>query len=145
MTKAFDYNINKLVYKLKSGWVFDLQLRGNVTVVDGDSGTGKTYLVNELDACKQDSYPKYDLSDVTLFTRNFVLPKDIKGLTIIDRGDLLLNPDLCAEINQYQNMHFLVFLRAPYGLGLSPNYYGEFKRNGSIINIEYAFSEEAWF
>jgi len=151
MYKVFDYKNNILNYTTKSGIVYNLQLRGAITIIDGEVASGKTYLANELRAMKSvpSSISGYDVSNIyvpSVRKEYFRLPdEDIEGLTIIDRADVLLNDELCEGIKAYKKMHFMIFLRKSMNIGYSPNYFGEFVRNDGVVTIKYDFSEELWF
>ena len=51
--KLYDYTTNILDFTRKDGMRYYLKLRNKITIIDGDSGTGKTLLVNEIVHLKQ--------------------------------------------------------------------------------------------
>ncbi len=150
MTSVYDYVNNVLNYTSKDGVQYRLQLRGFVTIVEGESSTGKSYLVSELFNLKsvQVEVSGYDVSNIFIPSTKkdwFSLPSDYEGLTIIDRADILLTDIVCEQIKNYRKMRFLLFLRKAMNIGYSPNYFGEFVNDNGVIVIKYKFSEELWF
>lgn len=144
--KVYDYNSNILNYRRKEGTEYYLELREKVTIIDGDSSTGKTLLVNDLSNTKKSgaSLTGLDLSNVVIVETDTDIGMDSKILYITDRADMFLNDDICDRICGYTKARFLIFARGDYKLGVSPNHFGEFKKKANTISIEYAFNESWW-
>lgn len=150
MVKGYDFETGKFIGRFNDV-KFDLDIRKPIVQIMGDSATGKTLLVNYLKADKLSA--KYngisDYPDVYVFDINSP-DIDISGLQrkliVIDRGDLILQDSLIDKIRTDRNNSYLIFARMTLPLGLSPNYYGEFKvSDGNVISIAYLFSEVGWF
>lgn len=130
---------------------FDLQLRGKKVQVLGDSATGKTMIANILKNDSQSGkfnnimeYPNVHVIDST-FKRE-ILEGYSSSLILIDRGDLILTPDIVLFIRTDRRNKYLIFARCALGLGISPNYFGHLKLNGDgFLRIEYMCSERGWF
>ena len=77
--KLYDYDSNVLDYTRKDGTRYYLELRGNVTVVDGDSGTGKTLLITELGNLKESGeiLTGEDVSKIVIFKSDMDIFADI--------------------------------------------------------------------
>lgn len=48
MKKVYDWETNRIEFDDKDGNIYNLQLRGNVNIVVGDSASGKTLLCNKI-------------------------------------------------------------------------------------------------
>ena len=140
----YDYKNAHLDFKTHKT-MYSLQLRPRITVVTGDTSTGKTYLVNSLMNEKKVAAQLGTDTFINVFIFDKELPEDIEGLVIIDKGDLVCSKELCEHIRDTKNLHFLIFARGVIDLKLSPNYFGEFKLENDVVTIEYEFSERLWF
>lgn len=151
--KAYNYDENKLTLKIKSGVVFDLQLRGNITLIRGDSGTGKTLLVKSIEgiigsgANSVDYLGGVDVSNIITITKslngfNF---EDDEKLVIMDRADFFLSDEVVERIRGCRKLRFLIFARGSYDFFISPNQIGVFVDNGNTVSIKYDFSKKGWF
>lgn len=144
--KVYDYNSNILDFTRKDGIRYKLNLRGSITVIDGNSGTGKTLLVSELFHLKKsgENLTGLDLSNIVILKSFEDKIEDEKKLYILDRADKVLNDDMCDTICSCKNAHFLIFARGSYNLGISPNHFGTLQRNENNISIVYDFNEKWW-
>ena len=140
----YDYDKGVLLFE-SNRTTYSLQLRPRITVITGDTSTGKTFLVNSIIAEKKiaTQLDANVLKNVFIF--NGALPDDIEGLVIIDKGDLVCSSKICEQILNTRKLHFLIFARGITGLSLSPNYFGEFKTENNVVTIKYEFSERLWF
>lgn len=151
--KAYDYEKNKLNLKIKSGLVFDIQLRGRITLIRGNSGTGKTLLVKSIEGIMNSGANSVaylggvDVSNIITITKslNGFDFEDNERLVIIDRADFCLSDKVVERIRSYRNLRFLIFARGSYDFFISPNQIGVFEDNGNKISIKYDFSKEGWF
>lgn len=150
MVNGYDFETGKFIGKFNDV-KFDLDIRKPIVQIMGDSATGKTLLVNYLKADKLSA--KYngisDYPNVCVFDSNSSYI-DLSGLQdkliVIDRGDLVLPDTLIDRIRSDKYNSYLIFARVTLPLGLSPNYYGEFKvSEDNVISIAYMFSEVGWF
>ena len=143
---VYDYNRNKLDFTDKNGIRFNLDLRGTITIIDGLSGSGKTMLTNSLKSMQKnrENLTGYDLSNIRFIDSQQQDIKDDNALYILDRADTFLNDDICARISSCENARFLIFARSAYNLFVSPNHFGEFRRNKNEISIVYSYSEPRW-
>lgn len=149
MKQIYDYNSNRLYFERKSGLKYSLDLRGNITIVDGLSATGKTLLYNELKAIKDldSKISGYDVSNIVLFSgtdeKEFsVVDENI--LVIIDEAEKVLDDNICKIITKCNNARFLIFTRLAYNLYVSPNHFGTFVEKDNMISIYYEYNERSW-
>lgn len=142
MRCIYDYDSNRLQFTTKKNIFFDLQLRKNIVFITGCSATGKTFFVNALSAFKKTVLKSddVDLSNIEIINDASKVA-DGKILYIIDRGDVVLNRDFCRKIVNCTKARFLIFARGTYPVGVSPNQFGEFVRDGNKIMIYYEFNE----
>lgn len=142
----YDYNMSVLHY-VKNGIEFHLQLRPRITIVLGDSGTGKSLLTKLLDDSKETSRMIHskDFNNIVILKDASNFPKNEEALVVIDDDVVEINSDIINNIRTSEKLHFLIFTRVPMDIGLSPNYYGEFKRVGNLVQIYYPFNERLWF
>lgn len=144
--KLYDYNKNILDFIRKDSTKYHLELRGKITIIDGDSGTGKTLLSNELSSLKESetSLTGVDLSNIILLKSDKEDIIDDKILYIIDRADMILNDIMCDKICSCSKARFLIFARGSYNLGVSPNHFGRFQKSLNEVSIVYEFNERWW-
>ena len=139
---VYDYETNKLNYITKDGLVFDLSLRGSITLISGASATGKTLLFKELENAKKlnKTVSGVDVDNIYLFTYgdDFKL-EDKKCLVIIDRGEKFLTDDICEQIVACDNARFLIFTRGSHDLYVSIHQMGELKKKDGKIVTDYQY------
>ena len=149
--QAYNYENNRLFFETKTGLVFDLSLRGNITVIRGESGTGKTLLVKSLEGIAGVGSVNYlgnvDVSNIITVAKktDFFDFDDVDKLVIVDRADLILSDTIVEHIRQYKKLRFLIFARASYDFFISPNQLGIFVRDKNTISIKYDFDKKGWF
>ena len=146
-------HINKFTFR-NGNVSFDMEFRGHLTVLEGDSSTGKTYFFNSV----AQSYPNnvnafksHGIDGVVYVNAiNTVSDGDFdsllrtlksrKGcLVLIDNGDKVLNgrDALLKYISVDSDNQYVICSRGGVSLGLAPNCYGELKQNGAEIATTY--------
>lgn len=150
MKECFDLETNRLLLDTVGGIKYDLQLRGVKTIVNGDSATGKTLLCDSIQKLMEDDNVEvpYDVSDIFILHRynREDLVKQSNKLVIIDRAERQLTSELIEHINSDRGFnHYLIFLRKPIGICLSPNYFAHFKMQQDVVTLEYQYNVEGWF
>lgn len=123
--------------------IYDLNIRRHITQVIGNSGTGKTLLINLIKDFNN-AFLNSD-SNIKVFSNKFSI-NDLdfsNKLVIIDKSDILITPELSEYINTDIKNIYLIFGRGGLGFALSPNYYGEFilNKDTKTISIYYEFSK----
>lgn len=105
-------------------FLFDLELRGKIISVGGDSGTGKTLMFNKL----LDMIKNYNLTGVSCFNAS-LKPDDLRSLifknrnelVIIDNADLLLlDSDDPGNLLKFNN-RYILYTRNPQFYGIPDN------------------------
>lgn len=151
MTKnCYDWEKNEIDFKLPNRThKFLLKFKGRKTIVSGKSATGKTMLCNslkEISNYQGVAAKDYDASNI------FILNSDNKDklkeqkqkLIVIDRGELQIDKDTVDFINRDRKNRYLLFLREPKGINLSPNYFADMEEKRGSIVLKYRFDEPGW-
>lgn len=144
--KVYDYDKNCIKLRTKNRLSYDLDLRGNITIIDGESGSGKTLLVENISRlkCNSSAITGFDVSDIIVVRDPNFSVVDSKVLYIIDHGDRILTDTICESICKCIFTRFLIFARGSYNLGVSPNHLGNFVKEDNTIKISYDFNERWW-
>lgn len=151
MNKCYDFAENRLVIETFTGVVFDLEMRGFKTVVSGTSSTGKSYLCSTILDYKKAQESGVDIGyDVSsIFILNAENKQEWKSLSkfliIVDRADIILNKDDLDFLNKDRKNKYLIFVRRPMKIYISPNYKGEFVVENNHITLHYNFNVKGWF
>lgn len=116
---------------------YDLKFYDRITLVRGDSATGKTYLYQMLEDLKM--LPEYNA--IRLFnykTEEFHdnLKKCRDKFVVIDNGDILLNEADRRFINFEISNQYLLFLRNCDGLNLSADSFMILEKQGKHISLK---------
>lgn len=120
-----------------SPFCYSLEFTDRITLVRGDSATGKTYLYQML----EDLRLTKEYSAIKLFnykTEEFHenLAKCDANFIVIDNADILLNDNDRKFINFNKNNQFLLFLRNCDGLNLSLESFRILHKEGNRITLE---------
>lgn len=150
-----DSSISKLVLQ-KPNVIFDIELRGNITIIKGDSSTCKTFFVTSLKEYCSNNYmilfQKFGIQDVKFLdysnsNNNVYLLKNLKNsLIIIDNADLVLNQDkkLLEYISYDLDNQYIVMSRGGISLPVSPNHICELKQSNNRVYTEFAYNILSW-
>ena len=135
---------------------FDIELRGNLIVVDGFSGQGKTYFFNSLRNAKYSEYDAnvngVDLDKIVfinILTKGLVnllsFIKEEQGkLIIIDNADIVLTREIAEYIGWDNRNQYIIFSRANWPFHISPNYFTKMvKFNGKHV-LKYPYNNRGW-
>lgn len=150
MVNIYDYENSKLYLPYGDKAIFDLSIRKPITIVSGNSASGKTLLVSCIKSTilNMKRNNKGSVPNIVAFDDEFSISKVEtlpNSLIVIDRAELILNDEDVKYIREDNKHHYLIFARGFLDLDLTPNYFGEFIKEGSVITISYDFSEECWF
>jgi len=95
------------------GWDFNILLRNKITIIEGDSGRGKTVLGKALQAHFVFNKMKVELLDYNTYANTEKIAATIKNATdsliIIDNADRVLNSDIVELINNDVSNFYLIF------------------------------------
>ena len=102
---------------------YDLIFDDRVTLVGGDSGTGKTVL--------------YEMLEDLRFTDEYKRLKQCRGnFIVIDNADILLNDEIRRFINFEFSNQYMLFSRNCDGLNVSDKSFKILKVEGNRITLE---------
>ena len=116
---------------------YDLMFNDRITLVGGDSGTGKTVLYGMLEDLRlTDEY-----KDIKLFNyKSDNLLESIKQcrdtFIVIDNADILINDDVRRFINFEFSNQYMLFLRNCDGLNVSDKSFKVLKFDNNKISLE---------
>ena len=127
---------NKITFQADP-FSYDLKFDDRITLVGGDSGTGKTVLYDMLEDLKQTeeynaiklfNYKSEDvLAQLKQCTNNFI---------VIDNADILLNDEVRRFINFEFSNQYMLFLRNCDGLNVSDKSFKIMKFENNRITLE---------
>lgn len=148
--QCYNWEENRLRFKDSNNKEYDIKLRGNITVVNGDSASGKSLVVHKLSEFKARNnkgmtpYSIDNIFIVNMDNKDKILEQHDK-LIIIDRAEMIMTPDLAYFINRDSENRYLVYSRAPIGIEVSPNYYANMIDENGVLKIRYLYSVKGWF
>ena len=128
--------------------VYDLELRGNVTIVKGDSGTGKTLMCQVVK--QMISYGDKDkivFDDKNVSSVSVAVLQTYKNkLILFDDADITLRGELLKYVLSDKNNYYILFRRDNYDVHLSPNYYAEIVLgNDRVRRLKYTWEKVGWY
>jgi hypothetical protein len=154
----YRYNVddNSLYLALGKYPVYDLKIRAPLTVVYGDSGTGKSLLCSLVKLCNTQLYLEGKDPQVLFLNisegLNLLNEDPLNKLVIVDNADILLprSEEFCMRFTQSflrgrPKGRYLVFSRGCIDLHITPNYYAEFVQTDGVISLKYLTSNKEWF
>ena len=149
---AFDYQNGRLKFKALNDFNVDVILKTDIVIINGNSATGKTLLVNSNREQKENEEAN-GVSDYSFHNVETIRKKDELGrlnfdkegtLYIIDRADIILQDrKLVKEIYFDTHNKYIIMSRCNLGFNLSPNYYAEMIYENNILSIKYYFHNES--
>jgi len=141
--------MDKLEFIMKA-YTFSFELRPPITVVDGDSGVGKSLFWRCLLAIKQLPEYKNKYTDVILMNRDTDI-KTILGskdkLFVIDNGDILFDeaPEVVEFISLDALNQYIIMCRCDYNFEISPNHYANIVEVDNKFTLSYEFNLRGWY
>ena len=132
---------NRMIYKSitfqAAPFLYDLKFDDRITLVGGDSGTGKTVLyeiledirlTEEYKAIKLFNYKSDNFQEGILQCRdNFI---------VVDNADNLMNDDVRKFINFESSNQYMLFLRNCDGLNVSDKSFKVLKFDNNRVTLE---------
>lgn len=116
---------------------YDLEFDDRITLVGGDSGTGKTVLYEMLEDIRlTDEYKAIKLFNYKsdCFLESI---KECKNcFVVIDNADILINDDIRRYINFELSNQYMLFLRNCDGLNVSDKSFKVLKCDNNRITLE---------
>ena len=132
---------DKMVYKnitfLAASFFYDLSFDDRITLVGGDSGSGKTVLYEILEDLKlTDEYHAIKLFNYRSENVRENLEKCRNNFIVIDNAAILIDDDIRRFINFEFSNQYMLFLRNCDGLNVSDKSFKVLKLDGKKITLE---------
>ena len=116
---------------------YDLAFEDRITLVGGDSGTGKTVLYEMLEDLRlTDEYKAIKLFNYKTDQMFETLEKCRNNFIVIDNADILMNDAIRKFINFEFSNQYMLFLRNCDGLNVSDKSFKILKLEGNKITLE---------
>lgn len=116
---------------------YSLKFNDRITLVRGNSATGKTYLYQVLEDLKMaKEYRAIKLFNYKTEEFHDSLARCKNNFVVIDNGDILLNADDKRFINFECSNQYLLFLRNCDGLNLSSNSFTVLSETGNVVTLK---------
>ena len=127
---------NKIVFQADP-FSYDLVFDDRITLVGGDSGTGKTVLYDMLEDLKQTE--EYNAIKLFNYKSEDVLEKLKQcrnNFVVIDNADILVDDEVRRFINFEFSNQYMLFLRNCDGLNVSDKSFKVMKFESNMITLE---------
>lgn len=116
---------------------YDLVFDDRITLVGGDSGTGKTVLYEMLEDLRlTDEYKMIKLFNYKSDNLLELIKKCRDNFIVIDNADILINNDIRRFINFEFSNQYMLFLRNCDGLNVSDKSFKVMKLDNNRITLE---------
>ncbi len=116
---------------------YELLFDDRITLVGGDSGTGKTVLYEMLEDLKlTDEYHAIKLFNYKSENILENLEKCRNNFIVIDNADILINDEIRRFINFESSNQYMLFLRNCDGLNVSDKSFKVLKMKNNRITLE---------
>ena len=116
---------------------YELVFDDRITLVGGDSGTGKTVLYEMLEDLRlTDEYKAIKLFNYKSDNLLESLKQCKEKFIVIDNADILINDDIRRFINFEFSNQYMLFLRNCDGLNVSNQSFKVLKLNNNKITLE---------
>ena len=121
---------------------YDLVFDDRITLVGGDSGTGKTVLYEMLEDLRlTDEYKAIKLFNYKSDNLLETIKQCRDSFIVIDNADILIDDDIRRFINFESSNQYMLFLRNCDGLNVSDKSFKVLKLDNNRITLE----EELWY
>ena len=127
---------NRITFKADP-FSYDLVFEDRITLVGGDSGTGKTVLYDMLEDLKQTE--EYNAIKLFNYKSEDVLEKLKQcrnNFVVIDNADILMDDEVRRFINFEFSNQYMLFLRNCDGLNVSDKSFKVMKFKSNRITLE---------
>ena len=129
--------IYKNIHFQAAPFSYELSFEDRITLVGGDSGTGKTVLYEMLEDLKlTDAYLAINLFNYKSENLLENLKKCRNNFIVIDNADILMNDDIRRFINFEFSNQYMLFLRNCDGLNVSDKSFKVLKLVDNKITLE---------
>lgn len=116
---------------------YDLRFEDRITLVGGDSGTGKTFLYEMLEDLRlTEPYRAIKLFNYKSDNFRDMLHQCRDCFIVIDNGDIMVDDDVRKFINFEFSNQYMLFLRNCDGLNVSDGSFKILQFEGNRITLE---------
>lgn len=116
---------------------YDLVFEDRITLVGGDSGTGKTVLYGMLEDLRlTDEYKAIKLFNYKSDNLLEIIKQCRDNFIVIDNADILINDEVRRFINFEFSNQYMLFLRNCDGLNVSDKSFKVMKLDNNRITLE---------
>jgi len=128
----------------------DFNLRPPVTIIRGDTGSGKTLFCQWLKLQKRLPENRAKYKNVILMDHGSDI-QDIVGkkgkLFVVDNADFLLEnaTDIVEHIATDYDNNYLIICRRAYDFDASPNHYATIVETDGLFTLDYRFNVAGWY
>lgn len=131
---------------------FEIELRKRITIIRGDSATGKSLMVKAIEAMElekgESEYVVLNYRDSKTGYTNFVkMLKDLKGkIIVIDNADIVLDTDMRDFISQDHYNRYIIVGRITRGIKTTPNSLAEiyYDEGDNKFKLSYKYDKKRW-
>ena len=118
-------------------FLYDLEFDDRITLVGGDSGTGKTVLYEMLEDIRlTDEYSSIKLFNYKSDDLLGAISQCKDSFIVVDNADNLMNDDVRRFINFEVSNQYMLFLRNCDGLNVSDKSFKVLKFDNNRITLE---------
>jgi hypothetical protein len=119
-------------------FLFDLSFKSDITIIGGDSGTGKTFLYYLLEALRTrkeyENIILYDYKNSDMLSDG--LQNHHNKLIVIDNADIILNDNHRCLLSTSRDNQYLIFGRLLEGLLLNADSHQILKGENNHFTLE---------
>ncbi len=139
--KFYVYNTKRIL--------FEVELLRSITIVAGDSGSGKTYLTHAIQSedTKIKGCLKTDFCIINAFTTKPLekLKNTNAKITILDNTNLYLTESAWQYIKEQKNRFFIIYTRNyPKTCVITPNSLSIFQEENGTRKLCYLINNASW-
>ena len=120
-----------------SSFIVDFTFKNNITILMGDSGTGKTAAFSFIQECMAINSKILCLNYLDYQKNIQEIIRDAEGkLIVIDNADILMDDEVRRFINFEFSNQYMLFLRNCDGLNVSDKSFKVMKVESNMITLE---------
>ncbi len=134
------------MFKLKeqiANCYFDIQFKNGISLIVGDSATGKTFMFKQLSKyCSWKKIPcvlyNHSICDKSIGYIKNMYNEEKPKLVFVDNADIILNESFVEFLKQLPNdTSIIISIKRQYGLRLEPCQYLDIHYDGKTLTTEY--------
>lgn len=147
--QIYNWDENKIYFIDKYETIFNIRLHGGITIINGESASGKTLMCSRIKDIQKDKNKiaqKYSADNIFIVNDDNIdkLSQQRNKLIIIDRADILLSNKEINIINNDMHNRYLIFARRPLGIKVTPNHFATLVKQENEIVTQYEFNVKGW-